>query len=145
MAALQDKSRDSNGYEMFSLIYVLVEFSLILAAVVSRFKYRLPRFPDARHIYDEQAGFDFAAMTALFGIFFILIVTILALFFLQRLIWFSGGSISCVKDIVYSAYSSWARFYGFRQLYLCWLIPIKIYTRKANSDWGAACFTQCFP
>jgi len=81
MAALRDKSRDSNDYEMFCLIYVLVEFSLILAAVVSRFKYRLPRFPGARHIYDEQVGFDFAAMTALFGIFFILIVTIPALFF----------------------------------------------------------------
>lgn len=75
----QNISRGSFIFEIFFLVFVLAEFSIMLAAVVSRFKYRLPPFPGASYRHDGRAGFDFAFDAAKFGFLFVLISSLPAL------------------------------------------------------------------
>ncbi len=65
--------------EIFFLVFVLAEFSVMLAAIVSRFKYRLLPFPDASYYHDGRAGFDFAFDAAKFGFSFVFIMFLPAL------------------------------------------------------------------
>ncbi len=80
----QSPSRFGRMVEYIFLVVVLLQFAMLLSAVISRFRFRLLPFPGSSYAHDGRFGFDFSqTMSGLgFTIIFLMTLPCLILFIL---------------------------------------------------------------
>lgn len=80
---MTDKTRSPISFgtaaECFFAAYIILELGLFLSAVISRFKFRLPRHPGSSFVQDGRFGFDFAQTLSGLSFSFVFLMTITAI------------------------------------------------------------------